>query len=275
VSANGGQSYPGFVNWITAAPPWDIGLAPLADTAFNRSKSVIKVLDYAAMGLAALASDMPVYQGSLAAGVGGRLVRNDPDAWYAALSLLVRDRAERARLAEGAMTAFRAGGTLASQAATRRAAWLGLVSGRGADAPEAEPVRPAAKTAATATQVAGPTRGARPQAAEPARKASGSKADGSKADGSRASGSRASGSRASGSRVGGGRASAVTGAKAAGTATAGAKVVQAKGAAGEKRSAETGASGTARSGIGAKKAAEPAKPLRKSPPSRTSRPTKA
>ncbi len=163
------------------------------------------------------------------------------------------------------MTAFRAGGTLASQAATRRAAWLGLVSGRGADAPEAEPVRPAAKTAATATQVAGPTRGARPQAAEPARKASGSKADGSKADGSRASGS----------RVGGARASAVTGAKAAGTATAGAKVVQAKRAAGEKRSAETGASGTARSGIGAKKATKPAKPLRKSPPSRTSRPTKA
>jgi hypothetical protein len=158
-------------------------------------------------------------------------------------------------LAEGAMTAFRAGGTLASQAATRRAAWLGLVSGRGADAPEAEPVRPAAKTAATATQVAGPTRGARPQAAEPARKASGSKT--------------------SGSRVGGGRASAVTGAKAAGTATAGAKVVQAKRAAGEKRSAETGASGTVRSGIGAKKAAEPAKPLRKSPPSRTNRPTKA
>lgn len=177
VSPNGGQSYPGFVSWITAAPAWDIGLAPLADTAFNRSKSVIKVLDYAAMGLAVLASDMPVYQGSLAAGVGGRLVRNDPDAWYTALSYLVRDRAERVRLAEGAMAAFRAGGTLGSQAATRRAAWMELVSGRRA---EAAPVRPAAKTATTAgletttaaregkpPRGAGPTPRAGPKAARP------------------------------------------------------------------------------------------------------------
>lgn len=173
VSANGGQSYPGFVNWITAAPPWDIGLAPLADTAFNRSKSVIKVLDYAAMGLAVLASDMPVYQGSLAAGVGGRLVANNPEAWYAAMSFLVRDQAERKRLADGAMAAFRAEGTLGSQATTRRAAWMGLVSG-----PRVEAV-PAAK-GADAKSVASATRAARAKPAEPARKAAGAKAPGKK-----------------------------------------------------------------------------------------------
>ena len=40
-------------------PAWHIGLAPLLDTAFNRSKSPIKAMDYAAIGLATLASDMP------------------------------------------------------------------------------------------------------------------------------------------------------------------------------------------------------------------------
>ena len=54
-SHNGMASYPGFVNWITHQHPWDIGIAPLADTPFNRCKSPIKTLDYAALGLAVLA----------------------------------------------------------------------------------------------------------------------------------------------------------------------------------------------------------------------------
>ena len=36
--AQAGRSYPGFVNWLTSAHPrWHIGLAPLADTPFNRA----------------------------------------------------------------------------------------------------------------------------------------------------------------------------------------------------------------------------------------------
>jgi glycosyltransferase involved in cell wall biosynthesis len=128
VSANGSQSYPGFVNWLTAMPAWDIGLVPLADTPFNRSKSVIKTFDYAAMGLTVLASDMPVYRGSLADRTGGMLVPNDAESWYAALSLLVRDRQTRHRLGDGAMSAFTATGTLASQSATRHAAWRDLLT---------------------------------------------------------------------------------------------------------------------------------------------------
>ena len=49
-------SYPGFVNWITQQH-WDIGIAPLADTPFNRCKSAVKTLDYAALGLPVLASE--------------------------------------------------------------------------------------------------------------------------------------------------------------------------------------------------------------------------
>ena len=124
-------SYPGFVNWITQLPAWDIGIAPLADTAFNRSKSAIKIFDYAALGLAMLASDVPAYRGSLmdgrgADGGGGRLVANTEAAWFRVLCDLINDAALRQRLAEGARDAFVAHHTLAAQAAARRAAWLEL-----------------------------------------------------------------------------------------------------------------------------------------------------
>jgi len=129
VSPNGAQSYPGFVNWITSMPAWDIGLAPLDDTAFNQAKSNIKTFDYAALGLAVLASDMPVYRDSPAVREGGLLIGNDPESWYGAISRLVRDRAERERLTRGAKAAFAVSGTLVSQAAERRAAWAAVLEG--------------------------------------------------------------------------------------------------------------------------------------------------
>jgi hypothetical protein len=126
MSLNASASYPGFVNWITQEPGWDIGLAPLVDSAFNRGKSAIKTLDYAALGMTVVASDVAPYRGSLADGPGGMLVANEPGAWFAALSRLVRDAELRRGLAAGAVAAFNAQGTLASQAETRRAAWLAL-----------------------------------------------------------------------------------------------------------------------------------------------------
>ena len=107
------RSYPGFVHAITQAGPWDIGLAPLADSRFNLCKSAIKTLDYAALGLATLASDAPAYRGSLADGPGGILVANTPDAWREALSWLIRDAEARRRLAEGGARELRRTGTLA------------------------------------------------------------------------------------------------------------------------------------------------------------------
>jgi hypothetical protein len=156
-SHSGMASYPGFVNWITHQPPWDIGIAPLADTAFNRGKSAIKALDYAALGLAVLASDVPAYRGSFAQGpgpqgvaaagvgaasvgaasvgaasvgaegVGGKLVANTEAAWFRALSELILDAVACRTLAEGARAALAAHHTLAAQARLRRAAWLELM----------------------------------------------------------------------------------------------------------------------------------------------------
>ena len=122
------RSYPGFVNWVTGAGPWpagpwDIGLAPLADTAFNGVKSAIKTLDYAALGLAVLASDVPAYRGSLADGPGGRLVANTDTAWYNALSRLIRDDPFRRGLAAGARRWLHTNATLAANAPAWASAW--------------------------------------------------------------------------------------------------------------------------------------------------------
>jgi glycosyltransferase involved in cell wall biosynthesis len=122
-----GQSYPGFVNWLRSVQPrWHIGLAPLLDVPFNRVKSAIKTMDYAALGLLILASDVPAYRGSLADGVAGRLVPNDHRAWYAALDEMVRNQDLRRSIAAAARPAFLERATLASQAAKRREAWASL-----------------------------------------------------------------------------------------------------------------------------------------------------
>jgi GT2 family glycosyltransferase/glycosyltransferase involved in cell wall biosynthesis len=119
------SGYPGFVNWITQQH-WDVGIAPLADTTFNRCKSALKALDYAALGLPVLASDGPAYRGSPADGPGGWLVPDDSNAWFVALVRLVSDGTLRRRLAGAAREAV-VGSTLAAQAERRRTVWLGLV----------------------------------------------------------------------------------------------------------------------------------------------------
>jgi glycosyltransferase involved in cell wall biosynthesis len=128
VPQHAGLSYPGFVHWLTSSRPgWQIGLAPLLDAPFNRSKSPIKAMDYAAAGLAVVASDMPVFRGSIADGPVGQLVAEDHRAWFAALDWLVRNRDLRLSLAAGARQAFLDRCSLAVQAESRRAAWTRLL----------------------------------------------------------------------------------------------------------------------------------------------------
>jgi glycosyltransferase involved in cell wall biosynthesis len=114
----------------------------LADTPFNRCKSALKALDYAAMGLPILASDSAVYRGSPADGPAGWLVPDDTDAWFVALARLVRDSALRRQLAAQAREIAR-GGSLAAQATKRRAAWLALAR----SVPQARPTPVAVQAA--------------------------------------------------------------------------------------------------------------------------------
>ena len=122
-------SYPGFVDWMLGqtqvAQPWDIGIAPLADNAFNRCKSAIKALDYAALGLSVLASDVPAYRGSAAT-----LVANTEADWFAALARLVRDPRLRLSQARASHESFVQNGTLIAQAPIRQAELLAAAARR-------------------------------------------------------------------------------------------------------------------------------------------------
>jgi glycosyltransferase involved in cell wall biosynthesis len=82
---------------IEAEREFDIGLAPLADSAFNRARSNVKLKEYAAAGAMWLASPVGPYVG-MGEEQGGVLV--DDDAWYATLERFVLDYRERLALAE-------------------------------------------------------------------------------------------------------------------------------------------------------------------------------
>jgi glycosyltransferase involved in cell wall biosynthesis len=77
----------------------------LADTAFNESKSHIKALEYAALGVPVIAADLAPYNGFVVDGVTGYLVSTE-DEWRARLTELIND--EAAREAMGAAAKERA-----------------------------------------------------------------------------------------------------------------------------------------------------------------------
>jgi hypothetical protein len=61
------QHYPGFVRWLRRhRRRWAVGLAPLADEPFNECKSDLKLLEYAGLGLPAVASPVGPYRDALA-----------------------------------------------------------------------------------------------------------------------------------------------------------------------------------------------------------------
>jgi len=86
---------------------FDVGIAPLVDMPFNRSKSWIKALEYAALGIPVIASDSEPYRPFVVDGVTGWLVRSDHE-WGKRLYELCNDtgmreemgRAAKARAAE-------------------------------------------------------------------------------------------------------------------------------------------------------------------------------
>ena len=84
------------------AADWDIGLAPLAPGGvFNRSKSYIKALEYAARGIPVLASDAEPYRDFVIDGVTGFLIRYDHE-WLKRLDELANDDGMRERMGAAA-----------------------------------------------------------------------------------------------------------------------------------------------------------------------------
>jgi len=86
--------YPRFVRWLGKQGPYDVGLAPLADTVFNGCKSDIKFLDYSALGLVSLLSDVPAYAGAAKERGLAVFARNTPDDWYACLEALLLEKVD-------------------------------------------------------------------------------------------------------------------------------------------------------------------------------------
>jgi len=84
---------------VSSEREFDIGLAPLADTAFNRARSNVKLKEYAAAGAMWLASPVGPYAG-MGEKQGGLLVPDDD--WYATLERFVLDYKARVALMEQA-----------------------------------------------------------------------------------------------------------------------------------------------------------------------------
>ena len=141
-----GRSYPAFVAWLAdrqRAAPWSIGLAPLVDIPFNRCKSPIKLMDYAALGLVTVASRIAAYERAenpiVAQGLtqglgqgpvgGGALLAEGEGEWFHALARLIRNPGERLRRAELGHAALIEGGLLGSQASANRAGLTRLLGG--------------------------------------------------------------------------------------------------------------------------------------------------
>ncbi len=81
-------SYPHFVRWLVENCRFDVGIAPLAESAFNHAKSDIKVLDYGALGLLPLVSDCPAYRHPIEEGVA---IGCKGDDWFDKAAEIVRN----------------------------------------------------------------------------------------------------------------------------------------------------------------------------------------
>ncbi len=86
-----------FPRYPATLASFDIGLAPLADTAFNACKSELRVLEYGAWGTAVVASPVAPYARAIEHGESGLLART-PAEWRSALDALLDDPARRARI---------------------------------------------------------------------------------------------------------------------------------------------------------------------------------
>jgi glycosyltransferase involved in cell wall biosynthesis len=96
------DAYPRFVPWMRRHLKWDVAIAPLVDDAFTQCKSDLKYLDYGALGIPGVFSDVRPYRETVRHRETGLLAANEPKAWVEALDEIASDGELRARLAAAA-----------------------------------------------------------------------------------------------------------------------------------------------------------------------------
>ncbi len=84
------EKYQDYADTLTSTEA-DLALVPLLDTEFNRAKSNIKWLEYSAIGMPAIFSDLALYRDHVEHGRTGWLAQNSLASWYAMINLALDD----------------------------------------------------------------------------------------------------------------------------------------------------------------------------------------
>jgi len=123
------EAYPRFPGWMRRSLRWDLALAPLEVDDFTICKSDLKYLDYGALGIPGLFSDVRPYRETIRHGETGLLVPDARAAWEEAIEGLIADEPRRQRLAEAARDEVYRSRTLATQATRWLEAFTELMPG--------------------------------------------------------------------------------------------------------------------------------------------------
>jgi glycosyltransferase involved in cell wall biosynthesis len=90
-----------FMEWLRNNAKFDIMIAPLKDTIFNNAKSELKYIEYTALGIPGIYSDLPPYNSVVEDGLNGLLAKNNKD-WEVKLEKLILDHNLRIKIVENA-----------------------------------------------------------------------------------------------------------------------------------------------------------------------------
>lgn len=121
------RSYPSFMSWLSVTNHWTAGLAPLQDTEFNRAKSYLKYLDYAALGLPGIFSDVECFRTVVRDRANGLMRGASAEAWFDAISVMVENPEQRDRMAQAAHQDFLQHHSLAARSANDLERWRRLI----------------------------------------------------------------------------------------------------------------------------------------------------
>ncbi|MCQ6559729.1 glycosyltransferase [Paenibacillus mendelii] len=102
----GGMNYKDFIKKLNRCN-WDIGIAPLNDNPFNRSKTNNKLREYGACRIPGIYSNSPVYAPWVTQGETGYLVKHTEQDWFEGIKAMIENPTMRLRIRENAEASAR------------------------------------------------------------------------------------------------------------------------------------------------------------------------